>query len=60
MVHIYEKICKTKENQYGIVERKEENIFKSPCIITIIAGPIFLKNINSKTLYILYCFYNKT
>ena len=46
MVHIYEKICKTKENQYGIIERNDNNIFKSPCIITIIAGPIFLKNIN--------------
>lgn len=46
MVHIYEKICKTKENQYGIIERNDNNIFKSPCIITIIAGPIYLKNIN--------------
>lgn len=46
MVHIYEKTCKTETNPYGIIERQEKNIFKTPCIITIIAGPIFLKNIN--------------
>ena len=46
MVHIYEKICKTKENPFGIIKRQDENIFKRPCIITIIAGPIYLKNIN--------------
>ena len=46
MVHIYEKICKIEKNPYGIIERQDENVFKSPCIITIIAGPIFLKNIN--------------
>jgi len=46
MIHIYEKTCKTKNNTFGIIERQDKNIFKTPCIITIIAGPIFLKNIN--------------
>lgn len=46
MVHIYEKTCKTTNNEYGIVKIQDENVFKRPCIITIIAGPIFLKNIN--------------
>lgn len=46
MVHIYEKVCKTKDNIYGMTEVLDKNIFKSPCIITILAGPIFLENIN--------------
>ena len=42
MVHIYEN------NQFGIVEISDENpIIKGPCIITILAMPMFLKNINS-------------
>ena len=48
MVHIYEKVCKTENNQFGIVEISDENpIIKGPCIITILAMPMFLKNINS-------------
>lgn len=47
MVHIYEKVCKTEDNQYGIKEIQEENLLKKgPCIITILALPTFLKNIN--------------
>ena len=47
MVHIYEKVCKTDDNQFGIVEISDENpLTKGPCIITILAMPMFLKNIN--------------
>jgi len=47
MIRIYEKICKTELNQYGITEIQDKDVFKKgPCIITIIAGPIYLKNIN--------------
>lgn len=47
MIRIYEKICKTELNQYGITEIQDKNVLKKgPCIITIIAGPIYLKNIN--------------
>lgn len=47
MVHIYEKVCKTEDNKYGIREITNENsILNGPCIITILAMPTFLKNIN--------------
>lgn len=47
MVHIYEKVCKTADNIYGIIERNEPDIFKNePCIITIMAVTIFLRDIN--------------
>ena len=47
MVHIYEKTCKTETNHYGIIEIKEENpLAKGPCIITILAYPMFLRDIN--------------
>lgn len=47
MVHICEKVCKTENNKYGIREVLDENpLKKGPCIITILAVPIFLKNIN--------------
>lgn len=47
MIHIYEKTCKTELNPYGITKIEDEKVFKKgPCIITIIAGPIYLKNIN--------------
>ena len=47
MVHIYEKVCKTPDNEYGIREITNENPFiNGPCIITILAIPMFLKNIN--------------
>ena len=36
MVHLYEKVCKTDTNKYGIREVVDENPFeKGPCIITI-------------------------
>lgn len=48
MVYIYEKVCKTKENIYGIKQIKRENpLKKGPCIITIIAVPRKLKDINA-------------
>lgn len=47
MVHIFEKTCKTENNEFGIREITDENPLKNgPCIITILALPIFLKNIN--------------
>ena len=47
MVHIYEKVNKTDDNVYGIKEITDENPLKTgPCIITILAIPMFLKNIN--------------
>ncbi len=47
MVHVFEKTCKTQDNKFGIREITDENPFKNgPCIITILALPIFLKNIN--------------
>lgn len=47
MVHIYEKVCKSIYNPYGIRKISNENPLKNgPCIITILAVPMFLKNIN--------------
>lgn len=47
MVHVYEKVCKTEQNEYGIREIFDENpLKKGPCIITILAIPMFLKDIN--------------
>ena len=47
MVHLYEKVSKTNDNKYGISKVLDENPFKNgPCIITILAMPMFLKEIN--------------
>lgn len=47
MVHLYEKTCKTNTNPYGIIEITNENpIEQGPCIITILAYPKLLKDIN--------------
>ena len=53
MVHLYEKVCKTEHNKYGIQEVLEENPFKNgPCIITALALPTYLKDINGFINYI--------
>ena len=47
MVHVYEKVCKTENNKYGIKEVLNENPLKNgPCIITILALPTFLRDVN--------------
>ncbi|MBQ9318730.1 MAG: hypothetical protein IJR82_03790 [Bacilli bacterium] len=47
MVHIYEKVCKTIDNEYGIIERNESDILKQgPCVITILALTFGLKDVN--------------
>lgn len=46
MIHIYEKVCKNEEYPYGIKEITDENPFKNPCIITLIAIPDEVKYIN--------------
>ena len=51
MVHMYEKVCKTEENQYGIREVIDENpLEKGPCIITILPSPGLLSEINGSML----------
>ena len=47
MIYIYEKVCKTNENPYGIKQIKNENPFKKgPCVVMIIAVPKHLRDIN--------------
>lgn len=47
MIHLYEKVCKTKDNKYGIVENNSNNPFlEGPCLITILAAPLSLKEVN--------------
>ncbi len=47
MVHVFEKTCKTQDNPFGIREIADENpLQKGPCIITILALPILLKQVN--------------
>lgn len=46
MIHIYEKVNKNEKYAYGIKEIVDENPFKNPCIITLIAIPDELKYIN--------------
>lgn len=47
MVHLYEKVGRTIDNEYGIREVIEENPFeKGPCIITVLAVTFTLKDIN--------------
>ena len=46
MIHVYEKVNKNEKYLYGIKEIINENPFKSPCIITLIAIPDELKYIN--------------
>ena len=53
MVHIYEKVNKTDDNVYGIKEITDENPLKTgPCIITILALPVFLEDVNGFLKYI--------
>ena len=53
MVHLYEKVCKTDDNKHGIKEIQGENPFpKGPCIITILALPVFLEDVNGFLKYI--------
>ena len=53
MVHLYEKVCKTDNNKYGIKEIQGENPFKEgPCIITILALTAYLEDINGFLKYI--------
>lgn len=47
MIRLYEKVCKTEETPFGIKEVIAENPLKNgPCVITVIATPIFLKEVN--------------
>lgn len=47
MVYVFEKTCQTQNNEFGIREIVDENPLKQgPCIITILALPMFLKNVN--------------
>jgi hypothetical protein len=47
MIHIYEKVCKTRKNEFGVEEMDYENPFKKgPCVITILAITTFLKELN--------------
>lgn len=46
MIHIYEKVCKTEDNIYGIQEVKENPFLNGPCILTMIALPLKVKDIN--------------
>lgn len=47
MVHMFEKVNKTSDNEFGIKEIRDENPFlNGPCIITILAVPYSVKDIN--------------
>lgn len=47
MINVFEKVCKTEKNEFGMEEVKDENPFgKGPCIITILPVPQFFSQIN--------------
>lgn len=46
MIHVCEKVPKTKDCPYGIRKIEETNIFEKPCVVTLIAVPNHLKEIN--------------